>query len=135
VGQSTLGILARFDTLYLKVPCSGSHRMVVHLAREGIPISLIKLRNFMRRMGLRAIFQMPHTSVQGDPSVRFPCLFNLMAITAVDQAWVTDITYIPLQKAFLYLVAMMDLFIRNVYPFVEAFGYSSKLSNSLDAEF
>jgi putative transposase len=52
---------------------------------------------------------------------------DLNAVTAVDQAWATDITYIPLQKGFLYLVAVMDLFSRNVL--------SWKLSNSLDTEF
>ena len=58
---------------------------------------------------------------------RFPCLVDLDAVTAVDQVWATDITYIPLQKGFLYLVAIMDLFSRTIL--------SWKLSNSLDTEF
>ena len=48
-------------------------------------------------------------------------------VTAVDQVWAADITYIPLQKGFLYLVAIVDLFSRNVL--------SWKLSKSLDTEF
>jgi putative transposase len=68
----------------------------------------------------------PH-GFTGDPSKRFPCLVDLREITAVDQAWATDITYIQLQKGFLYLVAIMDLHSRHMLCW--------KLSNSLDTEF
>jgi putative transposase len=125
--ESTLRIMGRIDALYLEDPCSGSRRMVDYLAREGIPISRDRVRNLMRRMGLRAIYQKPRTTVQGNPSERFPCLVDVSTITAVDQVWATDITYIPLQKGFLYLVAIVDLLSRNVL--------SWKLSNSLDTEF
>jgi putative transposase len=101
--------------------------MVDYLAREGIPISRDRVRNLMRRMGLRAIYQKPRTTIAGEPSERFPCLVELNEIKAVDQVWATDITYIPLRKGFLYLVAVVDLFSRHVL--------SWKLSNSLDTEF
>jgi len=127
VRQSTLRIMARIDALYLDDPCSGSRRMVEYLAREGIPISRDRVRHLMRSMGLRAIYQKPRTTVPGNPSLRFPCLVDLRDVTAVDQVWATDITYIPLQKGFLYLVAIMDLHSRHVL--------SWKLSNSLDTEF
>ena len=81
----------------------------------------------MRRMGLRAIYQRPRTTIPGDPCERYPCLVDLDQLTAVDQVWATDITYIPLQKGFLYLVAIVDLFSRHVL--------SWKLSNSLDTKF
>jgi len=119
--------MARLDALYLEDPCSGSRRMVHYLANEGIRIGRDRVRNLMRRMGLRAIYQKPRTTVPGQPSERFPCLVDLKQITAVDQVWATDITYIPLQKGFLYLVAIMDLHSRHVL--------SWKLSNSLDTEF
>jgi putative transposase len=127
VRQSTLRIMATIDALHLEDPCSGSRRTVAYLARDGIPISRDRVRNLMRRMGLRAIYQKPRTTIQGDPSVRFPCLVDLRKIAALDQAWATDITYIPLQKGFLYLVAVVDLFSRNFL--------SWKLSNSHDTEF
>jgi putative transposase len=119
--------MARIDSHYLEDPCSGSRRMVGYLARDGIPISRDRARNLMRRMGLRAIYQKPRTTVPGDPSERFPCLVDLNTVTTVDQVWATDITYIPLQRGFLYLVAIMDLYSRHVL--------SWKLSNSLDTEF
>ncbi len=127
VRQSMLQIMARIDPLYLGDPCSGSRRMVVYLAREGIPISRDRVRTLPRRMGLRAIYQKPRTTVPGDPSERFPCQVDIREVTAVDQVWATDITYIPLQKGCLYLVAIMDLHCRHVLCW--------KLSKSLDTEF
>jgi putative transposase len=88
--------------------------MVDYLAREGIRISCDRVRNLMRRMGLRAIYQKPRTTVPGDPSERFSCLVDLRLVTAVDQVWAIDITYIPLQKGFLYLVAIVNLISRNM---------------------
>ena len=81
----------------------------------------------MRRMGLRAIYQKPRTTVPGAPSERLPCLVDLSTVTPVDQVLATDITYIPLQKGILYQVAVVDLFSRNVL--------SWQLSISLDTEF
>ena len=81
----------------------------------------------MRRMGLRAIYQKPSTTIPGSPSERFPCLVDLDKIISIDQVWATDITYIPLRKGFLYLVAIMDLFSRNIL--------SWQLSNILDTQF
>jgi putative transposase len=98
------------DAFYLEHPCSGSRRMVDDLARVGIPIRYDRLRNLVRRMVLRTIYQKPRTTVPGDPSGRFPCLVDLDMVTAVDQVWATDITCIPLRHGFLYLVAIVDLF-------------------------
>jgi putative transposase len=126
VRQSTLQIMARIEALYLDDPCSGSRRMVAYLAREGIPINRDRRRNLMQRMGLRAIYQKPRTTVPGDPSERVPCLVDLKEATAVVQVWATEINYTLLQKGFLELVAIMDLHSRHVL--------SWKLSNSLDTE-
>jgi putative transposase len=123
VRESTLRIMARIDAFYLEDPCTGSRRMVEYLARDGIPISRDRVRNLMRRMGLQAIYQKPRTTLPGAPAARFPCLVDVSMVSAVDQVWATDITYIPLQKGFLYLVAIVDLFSRHVL--------SWKLSNSL----
>ncbi len=98
VRQSTLQIMARIDALYLDDPCSSRRRVVTYLAREGIPISRDHVRNLMRRMGLRAKYQKPRTTVPDNPSEQFPWLVDLRAVTAVDQVWATDITYIPPKK-------------------------------------
>ncbi len=126
VRDSTLPIMVRIDAIYLDDSSSGSHRIVHYLAREGIPISRDRVRNLMHRMGLRAIYQKPRTTIPGSPSERFPCLVDLDKITFIDQLWATDSTYIPLRKGFLYLVAIMDLFSRIVL--------SSKPANSVDTQ-
>ncbi len=110
--------MARIDALYLDDPCSGSHRMVAYLARDGIPISRDRIRNPIWRMGLRANYQKSRSTVIGDPSELFPCLVDLREVTAVDQVWPTDITYIPLQKGFLYLVAITPGFRKVVTPLI-----------------
>jgi len=99
VRESTLRIMARIDALFLEDPCCGSRRMVDYLAREGIPISRDRVRNLMRRMGLRAIYQKPRTTIAGEPSERFLCLVEFNEIKALDQVWATDITYIRCAKA------------------------------------
>jgi putative transposase len=119
--------MARIDALSLENTCSRSRRMVDYLARDGIPISRDQARNLIQCKGFNAIYQKPRTTVPGEPSERFPCLADVRAVTTPDQVWATDITYIPLQKGFLYLVAIVDLFSRHVL--------SWKLSNSLDTEF
>ena len=125
VRESTLRIMARIDALYLEDPCSGSRRMVHYLGEEGIPIS-DRVRNLMRRMGLRAI---PEASNHGAWTAieKSACLVDPTNNHRSRSVWATDITYIPLQKGFLYLVAIMDLHSRHVL--------SWKLSNSLDAGF
>jgi len=119
--------MARIDSLYHEDHCSGSHRMVDYQAREGIPISRDRVRNLMRRVNLRAIYQKPRTMFPGEPSERLPCLVDLWLVTAVDLIWATNIIYMPLQKGCLYLVAIADLFSKNVVNW--------KLSNRLDTEF
>jgi len=127
VRAETLRIMARIDAWYLDDPASGSRRMVDYLAAEGIEVGRDRVRHLMRRMGLRALYPKPRTTIAGDPSERFPCLVDLEKIHAPDDAWATDITYIPLRKGFLYLVAIVDLYSRHIL--------SWKLSNSLDTEF
>jgi len=85
VRESTLWIMARIDALYPEDSCSGSRRIVEFLAREGIPISRNRVRDRVRRMGLRAIYQTLRTTIPGDPSEHFPCLLDLRLVTAVDQ--------------------------------------------------
>jgi putative transposase len=94
VRESTLRIMAGIDALYLEDPCIGSGRKVDCLTREGIAISLVRIRNLTGRMGSRAIFRKPRTTIPGDQAERFPCLMDLNSLTAVDQDWAKDITYI-----------------------------------------
>jgi putative transposase len=88
--------------------------MVDYLAADGIKAGRDRVRHLMQRMGLRAIYPKPRTTIPGEPAERFPCLVDLEKIRAPDEVWATDITYIPLRKGFLYLVAIIDLHSRHI---------------------
>ena len=83
--------MARIDAWYLEDPASGSRRMVDYLAADGIKVGRDRVRHLMRRMGLRAVYPKPKTTIPGEPAERFPCLVDLEKVQATDDAWATDI--------------------------------------------
>jgi len=99
VKAETLRIMARINAWYLEDPASGSCRMVDYLAADGIEVRHDRARNLLRRMGLRAVYPKPRTTIPGDPSERFPTLVELDKIKTPDEVWATDITYIPVADA------------------------------------
>ena len=123
----TLALMRRIDEIFLKYPFYGSRQMTRHLQREGEQIGRHRVRRLMRLMGLEAIFQKPRTSDPHPEHRIYPYLLKDMTITAANQVWCSDITYIPVQRGFLYLVAVMDWATRHVL--------SWRLSNTIDASF
>ena len=125
--QENLALMRRIDELFLKYPFYGSRQMARQLRREGIEAGRHRVRRLMRLMGLEAIYQAPRTS-QPHPAHRiYPYLLTGMAIDRPNQVWCADITYIPVQRGFLYLVAIMDWATRHVLAW--------RLSNTMDARF
>ncbi len=122
-----LALMRRIDELFLKYPFYGSRQMARRLRRDGVRIGRHRVRRLMRLMGLEAIYQAPRTSVPHPAHRIYPYLLNGMAIDRPDQVWCADITYIPVQRGFLYLVAIMDWATRHVL--------SWRLSNTMDAGF
>jgi putative transposase len=122
-----LSLMRRIDELFLKYPFYGSRQMVRQLRREGVCVGRHRVRRLMRLMGLEAIYQAPRTS-QPHPAHRiYPYLLTGMAIDRPNHVWCADITYIPVQRGFLYLVAIMDWATRHVLAW--------RLSNTMDAGF
>ena len=115
------------DEQYLKTPWYGSRQMARHLRRQGIKIGRKRSRRLMRKMGLRAIYQAPRTSKVNQEHNIYPYLLRDLTICRANQVWSTDITYIPMQHGFLYLVAIMDWHTRAVLAW--------DLSNSMDTSF
>ena len=102
------------DELYLASPFYGSRRMVAVLRREGLVVNRKRVQRLMRLMGLEAIYQKPNTS-QGHPDHKvYPYLLRELSIERPNQVWCADITYIPMARGFVYLVAVMDWFSRRV---------------------
>ena len=122
-----LALMRRIDELFLKCPFYGSRQMARQLRREGVPVARHRVRRLMRLMGLEAIYRAPKTSVPHPEHRVHPYLLKGRTIDRPDQVWCADITYIPVQRGFLYLVAIMDWATRHVLAW--------RLSNTLDAGF
>lgn len=123
----TLALMRRIDELFLKYPFYGSRQMARQLRREGVDVGRHRVRRLMRLMGLQAIYQAPRTSTPHPEHRVYPYLLKGMAIERANQVWCADITYIPVRRGFLYLVAIMDWATRHVLAW--------RLSNSMDAGF
>ncbi len=122
-----LALMRRIDELFLKYPFYGSRQMSRHLRRDGVCIGRHLVRRLMRLMGLEAIYQAPRTSDPHPAHRIYPYLLKGMGIDRPNQVWCADITYIPVQRGFLYLVAVMDWATRHVLAW--------RLSNTMDVRF
>ena len=125
--EANLALMRRIDELFLKYPFFGSRQMVRRLRRDGLGVGRHRVRRLMRLMGLEAIYQTSRTSDPHPAHRIYPYLLKGMAIEKPNHVWCADITYIPVQRGFLYLVAVMDWATRHVL--------SWRLSNSMDAGF
>ena len=114
VSADDLAVMRRMDELYLAHPFYGSRRMAAALRREGWAMKRKRVRRLMRLMGLWAIYQKPNTSQQHPEHKVYPYLLRGLTIDRPNQVWCADITYIPMAKGFVYLVAVMDWFSRRV---------------------
>src|ERR1700681_2093753 len=114
VGADDLAVMRRMDELHLAWPFYGSRRMTAVLRREGWPVNRKRIKRLMRVMALEAIYQKPNTSRKHPDHKVYPYLLRGLAIERVNQVWCADITYIPMAKGFVYLVAVMDWFSRRV---------------------
>lgn len=115
------------DELYLETPTLGSRQMRRMLIDKGIRICRSHVQRLMREMGIRAIYAKPKTSVPHPSNPVYPYLLKDMEITRPMQVWCTDITYIPMKRGFMYLVAIVDWYSRAVL--------SWRISNTMDTDF
>ena len=122
--QKDLEAMKLIDQQYLATPFYGSRRMKVWLDRQGHPVNRKRVRRLTRTMGLQAIYRRPRTSQPGPGHKLYPYLLGAMEITMPNQVWAADITYIPMARGFLYLVAIMDWYTRYVVAW--------NLSNTLE---
>ena len=114
--------MRRLDELYLQYPFFGSRRMAVQLG-----VNRKRMQRLMRLLGIEALYPKPHLSRAAPGHEIHPYLLRDLLIARPNQAWCTDITYIPMQRGFLYLVAVMDWFSR--------FVLSWELSSTLETSF
>jgi len=122
-----LALLRRIDELFTRWPFLGSRRMTAMLRAEGQAINRKRVQRLMRRMGIAALGPKPRTTKPAPGHTIFPYLLRDMTVERPNQVWAADITYIPVRRGFLYLVAVMDWSSRAVLAW--------RLSNTMDVSF
>ena len=123
----TLALMVMIDASFLDHPWYGSRQMARHLCRLGHAVGRRRVRRLMAKMGLAPIYQRPRTSDPHPEHRIYPYLLRDLEITRPGHVWCADITYLPMRRGFLYLVAVMDWASRKVLAW--------RLSNTMDAEF
>lgn len=119
--------MKKMDELYCQDPCYGSRKYEFLLNQEGYSIGRKKVTRLMRLMGISAIYRKPRTSIQSVSYKKYPYLLKGVSITKANQVWTSDITYIPMERGFMFLTVIFDWFSRKVL--------SWRLSNTLDGMF
>ncbi len=125
--ERDLALMRRMDALHLEHPFAGSRLLRDLLNLEGQAVGRKHVATLMRRMGIEAIYRKQNTSRPHPDHAVYPYLLRHLIIDRPNQVWATDITYIPMARGFVYLVAIMDWHTRKVL--------SWKLSNTLTADF
>jgi putative transposase len=124
--SENLAILRFLDEQYLKTPFFGAKRLFKDLIAAGYSVSLDRLRRLMKLQGWQTIYCTPKTTRVDPAAYKYPYLLRELNIKHKNQVWAIDITYIPMQKGFMYLCAIIDLYTR----FVVGWG----ISNTMTAE-
>ena len=127
VGPEDLAIMHAMDVIHTRWPFYGQRKLLVLLREAGFKLGRKKVRRLMRLMGMEAVAPKRRTSLPDDNHRKFPYLLGGLDVTAADQVWCADITYIPMERGFGYLVAIMDWHTRAVLAW--------RLSNTLDTRF
>jgi len=125
--DENLALMRRLDELHMAQPTFGSRRLTVVLRREGKEVNRKRVMRLLGVMGIEALYPKRTLSQPGEGHRIYPYLLKGLDITGPDQAWCSDITYVPMAYGYMYLVAVMDWWSRYVLAW--------ELSNSLDSEF
>ncbi len=128
-GESRLNLelMRMMDEQFLETPWYGSRQMARWLRRQGHGVGRKRVARLIGKRGLVAVYQKPDTSKPHPEHRVYPYLLRGLEISQPGHVWCADISYIPMRRGFLYLVAVMDWASRKVL--------SWRLSNTLDADF
>lgn len=128
-GESDLNLdlMRLIDKQFLETPFYGVRQMTWHLRNEEHLVNEKRIRRLMRLMGLMPIYQKPNTSKPAKGHKIYPYLLRGLQVVRPNQVWAADITYLPMRRGFLYLVAIMDWHTRKVLAW--------RISNTLEADF
>lgn len=119
--------MAEIDKQYLNTPAYGSREITAVLNRKGHKVNRKRISRLMKLMGIEAMYPKPKRQAWEQKYGKFPYLLNNIEISSQNHVWGTDITYIPVDNGYVYLVAFIDIYSR--------FVLSWQLSNSLESKF
>ena len=125
--SAQLGLMRRIDELHLEHPFAGSRMLRDFLRLQGIAVGRRHVGTVMRRMGIQALYRKPNTSKRHPAHPVFPDLLRGLAIERANQVWALDITYVPMARGWVYLVAVLDWHSRRVL--------AHRVSITMDADF
>ena len=125
--ELNLTLMRLIDEQHLRTPFYGARQMARHLRRDGYVVGRKRIRRLMQKMGLCVVYQKPRTTIPAADHEIHPYLLRDLVIDRPNQVWCTDMTYIPMRRGFMYLVAVMDWATRKTL--------SWRLSNTMDVEF
>ena len=114
VCAADLAIMRRIDELHMNYPFAGSRMLRDLLGAEGIKIGRLHVSTLMKKMAIEAIYRRPNTSKAAAGHKIYPYLLRKLPIVRPNQVWATDITYVPMARGFVYLIAIVDWFSRRV---------------------
>jgi putative transposase len=124
---ANLLLMRRIDELHLEFPFAGARMLRDLLRQEGVKVGRKRIGRLMTKMGIEALYRRGNTSKKQPGSYIYPYLLRNLTIDRPNQVWAADITYIPMRRGFVYLVAVVDWFSRRVL--------SWRVSNTLTADF
>jgi putative transposase len=125
--DNDLGLMRRIDELFTTWPFLGSRRMTQMLKAEGATINCKRVQRLMRKIGIAALGPKPNTTRPAPGHKIFPYLVRNLKIERVNHVWAADITYLPIGRGFLYLVAIIDWASRAVLAW--------RITNTMDTSF
>jgi len=124
--EENLEIMRKLDELYFRLPFYGEPKLTQWLRKEGYTINSKRVRRLMWLIDWRTIYREPKTTISDPTSYKYPYLLRGLKIVRNNQVWAIDITYIPMERGFMYLVAIIDIHSRFVVNW--------SISNSMTAE-
>ena len=114
IPERDLQFMKRIDRLHLEMPFAGSRMLRDLLAQEGLKVGRKHVATLMKRMGIEALYRKPRTTRKHPQHRVYPYLLRGLTIDRPNQVWAMDLTYIPMARGFVYLVAVLDWYSRKV---------------------
>jgi len=120
-------LMNEIDEIFAHHPYYGARRMWAELTRKGYQINIKRVSRLYDLLGIHAIYPKPNLSRPNKENTKYPYLLKSITINRPNHVWSVDITYVPMEKGFLYKVAFIDWYSRYILSY--------RISNTLDTDF